>query len=69
MNRFDTVELLDGSQAIIIGVESLRGKDTGNILVSTGEDQKIVVRTEEVRLVKEHTKATTYPHIDNDFHY
>tara|TARA_A100001011_G_scaffold400362_1_gene514374 strand:- start:7175 stop:7384 length:210 start_codon:yes stop_codon:yes gene_type:complete len=65
MNRFDTVELKDGTLATVIGIEKLLGETTGHVLVSvTGLESPVVVDIDDLTLVKKYTAPKIYPHID-----
>ena len=66
MNRFDTVELKDGTLATVIGIEKLLGETTGHVLVSVAEIENcIVVDIDDLMLVKKYTAPKIYPHIDD----
>lgn len=65
MNRFDTVELKDGTLATVMGVEKLLGRTTGHVLVSVAElENLIVVDIDDLTLVKKYSTPKIYPHID-----
>ena len=53
MNRFDTVKLSNGSIAMLLGIEKIRGKETGAALVSTFNDnERFVCNVEDLTLIK-----------------
>ena len=67
MKRFDTVELKDGTTAMVLGVEVLLGKATGNVLVHPLDgDNPIVVNSDTLKGLRQYVKPTAYPHIDDE---